>query len=217
MKIFLHRTTLIFFLIACSLVNAQEDCRNYRKQGQSKLEFSSEGPKIVVTVEEAVDFDDSRVVQTAREIAELEGAKQIAQFLQRDLKSSSKLEQAVMTTVSVSGEGKKATYDQARKLLTSLSQNSDAVLRGVVLLDECYTPGKFLRLSMGIKPETIKAAGILADGISSSLKKNPTPKAANSTGSKKNESQSASKEDKRKNMELNNVPGYGGSDAVDKF
>ena len=179
--------------------------------------MTPEGPKIVVTVEKSVNFDDSDAVELAREKAELEGANKIAEFLQRDLKSEKKLKSAAMETASLSGDTKKASLDKAEQMLKTLSQNSEAVLRGVIPLDECYTPGKHLRVSMGIKPETINAAGVIAGEISTSLKKNPTPKAANSTGSKKNESQSASKEDKRKNMELNNVPGYGGSDAVDKF
>ena len=31
--------------------------------------------------------------------------------------------------------------------------------RGVVPLGSCYTPGKFVRVTVGVKPETVLAAG----------------------------------------------------------
>ena len=49
-----------FLLALSSVANAQDtDCRNYPKASQSKFEMTPKGPKIVVTVEKSVNFDDS--------------------------------------------------------------------------------------------------------------------------------------------------------------
>ena len=184
--------------------------------------MTPKGPKIVVTVEKSVNFDDSDAVEVAREMAELEGANKISEFLQRDLKSEKNLKSAAMATASMSGDTKKASLDKAEQMIKTISQNAGAVLRGVVPLDECYTPGKFIRVTVGIKPETIQAAGILSGEISKSLNENPTPTsnkaaanaAANNSANGKNKD---SKADTRKDMPLNKLEGYGGSGNIDKF
>jgi hypothetical protein len=113
----------------------------------------------------------------------------------------------------------KASMDKADKFMKSISQSSAALLRGVVTLDECYTPGKELRLIVGIKPETIKSAGILASEMSTSLKKNPTPSSKKSPSNGVSDSgQAGSTQDNRQERGLNNKEGYGGgSEAYEKF
>ena len=213
----------IVFLSVCSSVYSQDsDCRNYPKASQSKFEMTPKGPKIVVTIEKSVNFDDSDAVEVAREMAEMEGANKISEFLQRDLKSEKNIKSAAMQTASMSGDTKKATLDKAEQMIKTISQNSAAVLRGVVPLDECYTPGKIIRVTVGIKPETIQAAGILSGEISKSLNENPTPSSNKSAGNapaaegSKGKNNNA-KADTRKEMPLNKIEGYGGSGNIDKF
>jgi hypothetical protein len=210
---------LIVFLSVSSSVYSQEtDCRNYPRASQSKFEMTPKGPKIVVTVEKSVNFDDSDAVEIAREMAELEGANKITEFLQRDLKSEKTLKSAAMATASMSGDTKKASLDKAEQMIKTISQNAGAVLRGVVPLDECYTPGKFIRVTVGIKPETIQAAGILSGEISKSLNQNPTPSSNKAAADKSANGKSKdSKADTRKEMPLNKLEGYGGSGNIEKF
>ena len=209
---------IIFLSISSSAYSQETDCRNYPKASSSKFEMTPKGPKIVVTVEKSVNFDDSDAVEIAREMAELEGANKISEFLQRDLKSEKNLKSAAMTTASMSGDTKKASLDKAEQMIKTISQNAGAVLRGVVPLDECYTPGKFIRVTVGIKPETIQAAGILSGEISKSLTQNPTP-TSNKAGVDKsaNGKNKDSNADTIKEMPLNKLEGYGGSGNIDKF
>ena len=213
---------IVFLSISSSAYSQETDCRNYPKASSSKFEMTPKGPKIVVTVEKSVNFDDSDAVEIAREMAELEGANKISEFLQRDLKSEKNLKKAAMETASMSGDTKKASLDKAEQMIKTISQNAGAVLRGVVVLDECLTPGKIIRVTVGIKPETIQAAGILSGEISKSLNENPTPTsnkaaanaAADNSANGKNKN---SKADTRKDMPLNTLEGYGGSGNIDKF
>ena len=213
---------LVLLSVGTSVYSQDVDCRNYPKASQSKFEMTPKGPKIVVTIEKSVNFDDSDAVEVAREMAEIEGANKISEFLQRDLKSEKNIKSAAMQTASMSGDTKKASLDKAEQMIKTISQNSGAVLRGVVPLDECYTPGKFIRVTVGIKPETIQAAGILSGEISKSLNENPTPMANKSSGNAPSGDGSKGKNgnakaDARKDMPLNKIDGYGGSGNIDKF
>lgn len=211
---------LIIFLSVSSSVFAQDkDCSNYPKAGTTKQEITPKGIKLVITVQESVPFDDADVQQTARDIAETKAKSKIADFLQNEVTKEKNIQEAVMMTSSISGENnKKASYDQAKKVAQAYKDNSAAILRGVTVLDECYTPGKILRLTVGIKPETIEAAGILAGQISKSLSENPT-QTSNKSASDKSAigNNKDSKADTRKEIPLNKLDGYGGSGNIDKF
>lgn len=215
---------LIVFLSVSSSVFAQDkDCSNYPRAGVTKQEPTPKGLKLIITVEESVPFDDSDVIQTARDIAETKAKSKIADFLQNEVTKEKNIQEAAMITSSISGENnKKASYDKAKKTAESYKDNSAAILRGVGVLDECYTPGKILRLTVGIKPETIEAAGIMAGQISKSLNENPTPtpNKSNANAAAKNSANGKNKDSKadtRKDMPLNKLDGYGGSGNIDKF
>ena len=211
---------LIVFLSVSSSVFAQDkDCSNYPKAGTTKQEITPKGIKLVITVQESVPFDDVDVQQTARDIAETKAKSKIADFLQNEVTKEKNIQEAAMMTNSISGENnKKASYDKAQKQAQAYKDNSAAILRGVTVLDECYTPGKILRLTVGIKPETIEAAGIMAGQISKSLSENPTQTSNKSAADKPANGKSKdSKADTRKEIPLNNQEGYGGSGNIDKF
>ena len=57
----------------------------------------------------------------------------------------------------------------------TLRNSSQALLRGLLPLGDCYTKGEEVRVSVGVKPKTINAAGNLAGGIADSVASQPTP------------------------------------------
>ena len=78
-------------------------------------------------------------------------------------------------TKSMSGAGKESQREEVVTRVKSLRNSSKSLLRGVVPLADCYTKGQIVRVSVGLKPETIKSAGNLAGGISKSVASTPTP------------------------------------------
>lgn len=194
------------------------DCSAYPKASESHFVMTPQGPKIIATAEVAVRFDDAAVVNRARSRAEAQAKEKIVKFLQEELNSEEKIKEAAEETTSITGETAKGSYDEIIQTAKVLHSKAGAVLRGVVTLDECYTPGKVLRVTVGIKPETIAGAGALAGNISSSLSKNPTPKAAPAgSAAAPAAQQPAAPVDNRVPQGLNKVPGYGGSGAIEKF
>lgn len=218
----LTRLALIMGLAMTSAMPAMAqqaaDCSAYPKASESRFEMTPQGPKIIATSEVAVRFDDATVVNRARSRAEAQAKEKIVKFLQEELSSEEKIKEAAEETTSITGESAKASYDEIIQIAKVLHSKAGAVLRGVVPLDECYTPGKVLRVTVGIKPETIAGAGALAGNISSSLNKNPTPKAAPAgNAAAPAPQQPAAPVDNRVPQGLNRVPGYGGSGAIEKF
>ena len=55
-----------------------------------------------------------------------------------------------------------------------VAQNSQALLRGVIPLGDCYTISKDVRMTVGIKSETIDLAENVAGKVSQSISTQPT-------------------------------------------
>jgi hypothetical protein len=72
------------------------------------------------------------------------------------------------------------------------------LLRGAVTLGDCYTPGRELRVSVGIKPETIRSAQRLSGSMSGSSKGGASAGGAESE-------------------ELQKVEGYSNTKELEKF
>jgi len=77
------------------------------------------------------------------------------------------------------GTEKENTRQEVIERVKTLRNSSQALLRGVVVLGDCYTKGREVRVSVGLKPETIKTAGTLANETSKSLSVQPTPQTGN--------------------------------------
>ena len=211
---------ILAWAAAPAMAQQAADCSAYPKASESHFVMTPQGPKIIATAEVAVRFDDAAVVNRARSRAEAQAKEKIVKFLQEELNSEEKIKEAAEETTSITGDTAKGSYDEIIQTAKVLHSKAGAVLRGVVTLDECYTPGKLLRVTVGIKPETIAAAGALAGNINSSLAKNPTPKAAPAgaaAAAPAAAGQSAQPVDNRIPQGLNKVPGYGGSGAIEKF
>lgn len=209
--------------VSFSAAAQEKDCTGFPKESNGKFEMTPAGPKIVVIAEVPVSFDDTRVLRRARQRAELEAKNKIVKFLEETLASEEKVKELAQETASLTGNQAKDSYDEIIQTSKVLHSQSKAVLRGVVPLDECYTPGKYIRVAVGLKPETIKGAGALAGQINQSLNQNPTRKVGSPDGSSKAASASAGKGneggrvDNRESRELRRTEGYGGSGAIDKF
>jgi len=135
------------------------------------------GIKILATGSASVSFDDVDAMKDARDEALLEAKAKISHFLSEGMKSDQVISKAVSETKSMQGASKENIRKEVTERVKKLQSSSQALLRGVVLLADCYTKGSEVRVTVGIKPETIKQAGNLATGIGNSLSTQPTPSA----------------------------------------
>ena len=124
--------------------------------------------KYVATASASVSFDDVDAVKDAREEATLEAKATLAKFLTEEIRSDSAIAKIVNESKTMSGAGKENVRKEAIQRTKLLRNSSQALLRGVITLGDCYTKGTEVRVTVGVKPETINAAEGLAGGLAGS-------------------------------------------------
>ncbi len=163
------------FLVAISYpVVAQQSCAEYPYTDGINAEDVQGGVKILATASAAVSFDDIDSIKDAKEEAEMEAKALISNFMTEGIKSDATINKVVNESKTTSGEQSERIRKELVIRVKSLASSSQALLRGVMPLGDCYTKGIEIRVSIGIKPETIKAAGNLAGSISRSVATQPT-------------------------------------------
>lgn len=189
-------------------------CDNYPYTFGINVEDVTGGTKILATASATVSFDDVDSIRDARDEALLEAKALISKFMSEGIKSDETINKAVNETKSMSGDKKEVVRKEVIERIKRLSSSSQALLRGVVPLGECYTKARELRVSVGIKPETIAQAGNLAGGISKSLAVQPTPSAMSNQKSHDNIPANAQSGTSR---DLQNVDSYSNTKRLNKF
>jgi hypothetical protein len=173
----LFLVTVIGIVILPVCVNAQS-CADFPYTSGVIVEPVQGGIKILATASVGVTFNDVDAVNDARDEATMSAKAMIAKFFQESATSDDVINKAVRETTSMQGDNKQATQEEVVERVKRLTNSSAALLRGVVPLGDCYTAGKELRVSVGLKPETIAAAGNAAGEINRSLASPQTPSAA---------------------------------------
>jgi hypothetical protein len=156
-----------------------EGCDDYPyTAGEIAYEETPAGPKILSTGVATVEFDDADEVNDARMEAELEAKNTISKFFNEDISSEERIESSALKKIQIvkgaDGQAKTASKDKVKHTLSRISSNSSSLLRGVVKLAECYTKGKMVMVSVGLKPETIAAAEAGTKEIGDSFSRQPT-------------------------------------------
>ena len=144
--------------LAPSFGVAAEGCDAYPLSDGMSAEVTDRGPKIVSTASIAVNIDDQSEVLDAMKEAEMAAKAQISKFFNETISSDESVDKAVETQVKIVGDQKSTTRTELKKQLSSMRNSSQSLIKGSVKIGDCYTKGKFVRVSIGIKPETAAAA-----------------------------------------------------------
>lgn len=211
-KYTLLRYTCIALTVSSTLVlqttaaNAQiaptagTGCEAYPYQpSDTIIELGEAGKfKIITTGAASVDFDDPSSMQESRREAELIAKRTLAEYINQQLSSEDKIERQIDSARSlVKGEdGSTVTTAQRQEVktqLTTINARADVVLRGVAVLGSCYTKGHEVRVTVGIKSETVanaQALGQTMDAVSAVNYGKSSPAPAPADGKAENGSNS---------------------------
>ena len=144
-------------------------CENYPYQPmESVLEFDSATSfKIITTGAAAVDFDEPSEIMNARREAELLAKRKIAEYITQTLTSEDAINSEVSKSKSNSrtSDGKEVSTfqrEEAKKQLSNITSRSESVLKGTLVIGSCYTKGQEVRVTVGIKSQTVANADVLA-------------------------------------------------------
>ena len=159
-KTLLIKTGVILSTIGISISNTEKiyafpidyhssnTCSGYLyKGGESKIEPTEEGLKIVITTEVKVESDYREDVIKAISKADAKAKIFIYRLISAELEE----------TKTYDDNGNlisKKIYKHKGKM--SDIENSMRKLNGIMKIGECYQPYKFVRVTFGIKPETVK-------------------------------------------------------------
>jgi len=160
-------------LLASSVPALANSCKAYPYHDGIDREQIAQN-KLVATASASVSFDDIDAVKDAREEATLEAKATLVKFLTEEIQSDSVIAKLVSESKTLSGIGKESIRKEAITRTKLLRNRAQALLRGVIVLGDCYTKGSEVRVTVGVKPETINAALGLADGMAASVGNQPT-------------------------------------------
>lgn len=169
----LMRMTLTLLFAALSAPAFSAGCDDYPFTQGINVEDVNGGIRIISTAEVSASFDDINSIKDARDEATLEAKGLISGFMSEGIRSDQVINKAVQETKSMQGETKTAIRNEVTQRIKRLASSTQALLRGVVPLGECYTKGAVFRVSVGIKPETIAQAENLAGGMPKSHANQP--------------------------------------------
>ena len=116
------------------------------------------GVKIISTAEASVPIDDRDLYMDALTEATIEAKAKISSFMNETISKDCKINRKSESDIRITAEGKSVDVAKVKETICSLGESTSSLLRGVVTLGSCYTPGQFVRVTVGIKPETIAQA-----------------------------------------------------------
>jgi hypothetical protein len=131
--------------------------------------------KWIATAAVPVSFDDVSAINDARTEATIAAKAMIAETLTNSAKRHDTVERAIEESSSMRDQSKDTVRNELVRRMTTLSSSAEALLRGAIVIGDCYTKGREYRVTIGIKPETIQAAEELAQTTSGSVATVPAP------------------------------------------
>ena len=172
----MKKSLITLAVLALPMIAHGAGCEDYPySDGMNPPEDVAGGTKIMATASASVSFDDADSVRDAKDEATLLAKAVLAKFMTEGIKSDEEINRVVNETKSKTGAGEANVKKELVERFKTLRNSSQALIRGVVPLGDCYTKGKEVRVTVGIKPQTINAAGNLAGSITDSVASQPTP------------------------------------------
>ena len=193
--------TIYFAILTLFLGQAvfAEDCSDYPQSKGINVILVEGGTKILSTAIATVPYDDVELYLDALDEAEREAKASISSVLEENISKLCSSDTASMQNIKIVAEEKSVDYEKIKTSLCSIKSVTESVLRGAVVIGHCYTPGKLVMLTVGIKPETITAAEKLSDSMENSTN------SSDSTGQTSNDNN------------LTSVEGYSNTDKLSDF
>lgn len=152
-------------------LKAMETCEGYQEMVGVRSEVTEDGSfRTYSTVALPVPIDRSSVVIQATKRAEILAKGQIVRFMEDDVSEACKDDDLnkINNVLSTTGNDVSESYDfnTSVETICSVSTRARDFVRGARKVGECYTPGKELKITLGVSPKTISAAQSLKEMMS---------------------------------------------------
>jgi len=165
---------VIFSIFLGQSVFAAGDCSNYPQTRGINVILVEGGTKILSTAIATVPYDDVELYLDALDEAEREAKSAISSIMEENISKICSSNTSSIQSIKIVAEQKSVDYEKIKTSLCDMDFSTKAVLRGAIAIGHCYTPGKLVMLTVGIKPETIAAAEELSKSMENSLNSDST-------------------------------------------
>ena len=165
----LNQVSFSFFIALSIPANVlAASCENYPAEIGAVVTPTTNGPKVVSTAQISVPFDDADEIIDAYNEARLEAKIQISDFLNTKIakeckRNTEKFSKTVMNLEENGNGSKNIDITKSKEMLCKSIESTSSLLRGVSDVGRCYTPGKFVMVTIGIKPSTVMEVNKLND------------------------------------------------------
>ena len=144
---------LRFLLVLCLLLNSSfsqaELCSNYLYPEGISFNFDNNNFQILSTYSINIESNKAESIINVREEAILEAKSVISRFIIEDISSKVKMKYDVLESNSFKDTIKEQNMIEAIQLLETLKITSQALIKNLTLIDECYTIGELVRVTLG--------------------------------------------------------------------
>src|ERR1051326_6460897 len=117
-----------------------QSCKDYPYRDGFDVDKIAEN-KFIATASASVSFDDIDSYKDAKEDATMEAKAELARFFHQGIQSDSSVEKIVAESKTMSGTGKENVRKEAVQRIKRLRNSTQAILKGVIVLGDCYTKG----------------------------------------------------------------------------
>ncbi len=169
--------------------SAFASCANFEGGlGVKVIPLQNDKVKITSTYQVSVLVDDADEVIDALNEARAEARAAILNYMETKLAKDCKRNTNKITNIQTTAESKNFDIKKVKTLVFVLQDNAECALNGSVDVGQCYEPAKYVKLTVGIKPETIAGAS----NLRRSMKNSRTNNRSGSVGSGRSGSSSGS-------------------------
>ena len=134
-------------------------CDGYFDSVGAEITSTPNGPKIVSTSQVSLPSDDAYEIFDAYSEARVEAKAQISDFLSSKISKECKINTKKFSNSLLSfdlngNEKKEVEFIKNKEILCNYIDSTTSFLRGVNEIGRCYEPGKFVKVTIEIKPST---------------------------------------------------------------
>ena len=207
---------MLVFSATLSLFSAESvkaSCADYPYVPmQTKFVPKEDGTfSLQMTQEARVRADSQSQKNRALKIAQLRAEQSVSKWIKQELEGKESFSSEAVEEAVENADGVDWKVEEAQTFIESVASSSKNLISGIIPIGSCYEPGKYVRVTVGIKPETMAAANNAAATFNKPSAGYSTE--TNTSSNPSNGAAGSSSEARRGAQPFNTAPGYSGFDS----
>ena len=126
---------------------------------QTKFVPKADGTfSLQMTQEASVRADSQSQKSRALKIAQLRAEQSVSKWIKQELEGKDEFSTEAVEEAVENADGVDWNVEEASTFIETVAASSKNLISGIIPIGSCYEPGKYVRVTVGIKPETMAAA-----------------------------------------------------------